>query len=165
MASARAHCYSFDMATTRIEPFGQLEDGRAVQAVTLANSRGDEATVLTLGATLQALWVPDARGERADVVLGHDEPADYLKHRHYFGAAIGRHANRIAQGRFILDGQHYQLERNDGNNHLHGGGETAFHRQLWQIEQAADGEVVMSLRSAADAGGYPGNLAVTARHA
>ena len=114
------------MATTTLRPFGTLDDGSAVDAVTLTSPGGIEATVLTLGATLQALWVPDARGDRADVVLGHDEPAAYLGHRHYFGASVGRHANRIAQGRFQLEGRQHQLERNDDDNHLHGGGATAF---------------------------------------
>ncbi len=153
------------MATTSIHAFGQLPDGRPVQAVTLANGRGHEATILTLGATLQALWIPDARGDRVDVVLGHDTPAEYLAHRHYFGCTVGRHANRIAQGRFRLGGQHYDLERNDGDNHLHGGGATAFHRQLWRIEEARNGEVLMALQSEGGAGGYPGRLDVWARHA
>lgn len=153
------------MITTTIRPFGTLESGEAVHAITLLDSRGHEATVLTLGATLQALWVPDARGNRADVVLGHDEPAAYLEGRHYFGATVGRHANRIAQGRFRLDGRHYQVERNDGNNHLHGGGATAFHRRLWQIEDAGNGSVRLALRSEAGEGGYPGRLDVTARYA
>lgn len=152
------------MATTSVHASGRLADGRAVQAVTLANNRGHEATILTLGATLQALWIPDARGNRVDIVLGHDTPGEYLAHRHYFGCTVGRHANRIAQGRFHLDGQHFELERNDGDHHLHGGGAAAFHRQLWRIEEARDGEVLMALRSAAGAGGYPGRLDVTARH-
>src|SRR5688500_5702234 len=122
------------MTTTTIRSFGTLESGEEVQAITLVDSCGHEATVLTLGATLQALWVPDARGSRTDVVLGHDEPAAYLTHRHYFGATVGRHANRIAQGRFRLEGRQHQVERNDSNNHLHGGGATAFHRRLWQIQ-------------------------------
>lgn len=153
------------MATTRIHAFGKLDDGREVLAITLANARGHEATVLTLGATLQALWVPDRHGGRTDIVLGHDEPAAYLSHRHYFGATVGRHANRIAQGRFRLEGRQYQLEQNDGDNHLHGGGAAAFHRRLWQIEEAADGALDLALRSDADEGGYPGRVDITARYA
>lgn len=152
------------MITTTTRHFGDLE-GQPVQAVTLANSAGFEATVLTLGATLQALWVPDARGDRADVVLGHDAPGDYLAHRHYFGASVGRHANRIAQGRFRLEDRQHQLERNDSGHHLHGGGAAAFHRQLWRITEATAGTVVLALRSVDGDGGYPGNLDVTARYA
>lgn len=153
------------MADTRIRSFGSLDDGTQIEAVTLRNSLGHEATVLTLGATLQSLWLPDSRGERADVVLGHDEPAAYLAHRHYFGCSVGRHANRIAEGRFQLGDRHYQLERNDGNNHLHGGGETALHRQLWRVAEAQDGSVALALCSEDGAGGYPGRLEVTARYA
>lgn len=153
------------MTETTIRTFGSLEDGAEVEAVTLRDSRGHEATILTLGATLQSLWLPDSRGERADVVLGHDEPAAYLSHRNYFGSSVGRYANRIAQGRFQLEGRHHQLERNDGNNHLHGGSETAFHRRLWKMESARDGVVELSLRSEAGEGGYPGRLDVTASYA
>jgi aldose 1-epimerase len=150
------------MATTTIHPFGRLKDGREVEAATLSNTRGFSATILALGTTLQALKVPDARGNHTDVVLGHDEADAYLSHRHYFGCTVGRHANRIARGRFSLAGRQYQLECNDGANHLHGGEAAAFHRQLWRIEEAGNGSVAMALRSAAGAGGYPGTLDVTA---
>jgi aldose 1-epimerase len=153
------------MTNPVIRPFGTLESGEEVQAITLVDSRGHEAIVLTLGATLQALWTPDARGNRTDIVLGHDDPAAYLKHSHYFGASVGRHANRIAQGRFRLEGRQYQVERNNGNNHLHGGGATAFHRRLWQIQDASNDSVTLALRSDAGDGGYPGRLDVTARYA
>ena len=147
-----------------IRPFGRLQDGRAVEAITLANGRGHEATILTLGATLQALRVPDARGSRIDIVLGHDEPAAYLSHRHYFGCTVGRHANRIARGRFVLDDAPWQLECNDGLHHLHGGGDAAFHRQLWQVLEASSGLVLLGLRSEAGDGGYPGRVDVRARY-
>jgi aldose 1-epimerase len=150
------------MATTTIRPFGRLEDGREVDALTLASSRGIEATLLTLGATVQSLLVPDAHGDRADVVLGFDRAADYLSNGHYFGCTVGRHANRIARGRFSLDGRQYQLECNDGENHLHGGITAAFHRQLWRIERAASGQAVLALCSEDGAGGYPGQVEVTA---
>lgn len=153
------------MAETTIRSFGELDDGTDVEAVTLRDSRGHEATILTLGATLQALWLPDSRGDRADVVLGHDEPGAYLSHNHYFGSSVGRFANRIAQGRFQLQGRHHQLERNNGNNHLHGGGPMAFHRRLWKIVAADGGAVDLALRSEDGEGGYPGRLDVTARYA
>lgn len=152
------------MAETTIRPFGSLGDGTGVEAITLRDARGHEATILTLGATLQSLWMPDSKGDRADVVLGHDEPAAYLGHKNYFGCTVGRFANRIAQGRFQLAGRHHQLERNDGNNHLHGGGETAFHRRLWKIVAASDGAVELALRSEDGEGGYPGRLDATARY-
>jgi aldose 1-epimerase len=148
-----------------IRPFGNSRDAPQILAVTLTNALGYEATVLTLGATLQALWVPDERGNRSDVVLGHDHPAAYLADRHYFGASVGRHANRIAHGRFKLEGREHQLECNDGENHLHGGGKAAFHRRVWKIEDASMGAVILSLRGEAGEGGYPGQVDVTARYA
>lgn len=150
------------MIPPAIRSFGRLRDGTEVEAITLASPQGIEATVLTLGATLQSLWVPDARGDRADVVLGHDEPAAYLSHRHYFGCTVGRHANRIAHGRFSLDGRGYQLETNDGAHHLHGGESGAFHRRIWRIEQTGDASVTLGLRSEDGDGGYPGRLDVQA---
>jgi len=150
------------MATSTVEPWGTLPDGSTVEAVILRDGSGLSASILTLGATLHSLWVPDARGDRADVVLGHDHPEDYLASRHYFGGTIGRSANRIAHGRFMIGDAVYQLECNDGPHHLHGGGNSAFHRRLWRIDAVDAAQVVMTLRSEDGEGGYPGNVAITA---
>src|SRR3954468_11070272 len=108
-------------ATATRGGFGQLADGAKVEAVTLANSAGMSAKIMTLGATLQSLIVPDKAGHKDDVVLGYDTAQEYRSRPDYFGASVGRYANRIAKGKFSLDGQTYTLVSNDGPNHLHGG--------------------------------------------
>lgn len=140
--------------------FGTLDDGRAVEAVVLRNGNGVEAHVIALGATLQSLFAPDRKGARADIVLGYDTPQEYLDKGSYLGVSVGRYANRIANGRFTLDGETYQLETNDGPNHLHGGVE-GFDRKIWTIEAAESGDearVVLSYVSPDGEGGYPGEL-------
>ena len=118
--------------------FGTLPDGRAVERIVLCGVSGFEAQIITYGATLQALWVPDARGDRDDVVLGHDDLAGYLGARRFFGAAVGRYANRIANARFALEGEVVQLIANDGAHALRGGLD-GFDRRLWQIAEINDG--------------------------
>ena len=103
------------------EPFGALPDGREVRRYTLVNSRGLTARVINLGGILTELHVPDRTGQLADVVLGFDRLAPYVADHPHFGAITGRVANRIAHGRFTLDGRDYQLARNNGPHHLHGG--------------------------------------------
>lgn len=156
-----ASCATPAMAgTAEREVFGTLDDGRLVEAIVLTNEAGISVRVITLGAAIQALLAPDSEGNPADIVLGYDTPQDYLDKGQYFGASVGRYANRIAGGRFELDGQAYQLETNDGANHLHGG-EDGFDRRVWEIEEVADGEtarVTLSLDSPDGDGGYPGNL-------
>src|SRR5215468_4967752 len=95
---------SLDPARTRVgcETFGHLPDGAPVEKVTLRGAGGFEVAIITFGAAVQALHVPDREGRCADIVLGHDELAPYLAHRRFFGATIARYANRIAGGRFEL---------------------------------------------------------------
>src|SRR3954454_13960613 len=100
---------SADAATARREPFGALPDGTPVEAVTLTAANGVSARIMTLGATLQALSGPDRAGRVPDVTLGYDDAASYIAHPNYWGQTIGRYANRIAGGRFTLDGKTYQL--------------------------------------------------------
>src|SRR5687768_11281718 len=101
--------------------FGQTEDGRKVDLYTLTNKNGVVAKVMTFGAILTELHVPDKSGKKADVVLGFSTLDKYLKGHPFFGATTGRFANRIAKGRFTLDGKEYKLAANNGPNHLHGG--------------------------------------------
>src|SRR5690606_537546 len=104
--------------------FGKLPDGTPIEKYTLQNSNGVQATVITYGGILQSLVVPDKNGKGEDIVLGFDDVDGYLKNGNvYFGATIGRFGNRIAEGRFELDGNTYQLPQNDGSNALHGGPE------------------------------------------
>lgn len=144
------------------ETFGELPNGVAVERVTLRGANGFEARVITYGAALQALIVPDANGVCDDVVLGHDDLLGYLRVRNYFGATVGRYANRISQGRFVLDGETIRLNANDSAHALHGGPE-GFDRRLWQIIAVDDGEqpaVTLLYVSPDGEENYPGRLDV-----
>lgn len=137
---------------------GAVKDGTPVEAITLSNARGVSARILTYGATLQSLIAPDAKGKKADVVLGLDDVAAYEAKQNFFGATIGRFANRIAHGRFSLDGQSFQLPLNNGANTLHGGGQ-GFDRVVWSVKSVASGpvaSVVLTFASPDGASGYPG---------
>jgi aldose 1-epimerase len=138
-------------------------DGQEVAAITLTGQTGVTAKVLTWGARLAELWVPDRDGVFADIVLGHDSAADWQATPAYFGATCGRFANRIAGGRFTLEGQAVQLDCNEGANHLHGG-RGGFDRKHWTV--AAQGADHVSLTASSPAGemGYPGTLHMTCRY-
>jgi aldose 1-epimerase len=142
---------------------GQLKDGTSVDAITLSNSHGIKARILAYGATLQSLVAPDRNGKPADVILGYDDLSSYVDHPNFFGVTVGRYANRIAGGRFMLDGKSYQLPLNDKTNSLHGGG-NGFDKALWKIVSVKSGpvaSVVLAHRSADGDSGYPGNLDAT----
>ena len=144
------------------ERAGQLADGSVVEAVTLTNAHGVSARVITYGATLQSLVVPGRGGEAADIVLGHDDVADYESFPSYLGVTVGRFANRIGGARFTLDGREYVLPANDGANSLHGGG-AGFDKVNWRIVSVESGpvaRVVMAMQSADGDAGYPGTLDV-----
>jgi aldose 1-epimerase len=140
----------------------QLASGVDVVECRLANNVGTEATILTLGATLRTMVVADARGQCDDLVLGYDTVEEYLRGSDYFGATVGRYANRIANGRFSVGGKSYQLAVNNGRNAEHGGAE-GFDRRIWTIEGTgvANGAALsLSLVSPDGDQGYPGELAV-----
>lgn len=119
-----------------------------------------ELTFLNYGGIIQRLRVPDKNGKMDDVVLGFDEPEDYTKDHPYFGALIGRYANRIAKGRFQLEGKHYELAINNGPNSLHGG-LIGFDRVLWEVKENPDHfSYTLFHRSPHGHEGYPGNLDV-----
>lgn len=141
-----------------IRPFGTTADGEAVHQITL-RSGNLICEVLTYGATLRSLLVPDSRGNPVDVVLGYDTLHAYETCDGYLGATVGRFANRIADSRFCLNGRTYQLRPNDGPNHLHGGVHGFSHR-VWSIEWATAHSVCLSLTSPDGDEGYPGNLQV-----
>src|SRR6266550_97123 len=141
-------------------PSSRIEDGAASEMVKLRGDNGFEARIITYGAALQAIFTPDRAGHLADVVLGRDDLEGYVAVRSFLGATIGRYANRIANGAFELDGNHYRLATNDGNNALHGG-LAGFDRKSWTI--TAIGEkpapfVTLSYVSADGEEGYPGQL-------
>jgi aldose 1-epimerase len=155
---------SAQAATARRGTFGKLADGRAVASVTLANARGVSATVLAYGATLQSVVMPDRTGKKADVALGYDNLADYVGNPQYFGMAVGRFANRLAAGRFRLDGQTYQTPVNNGKNALHGG-TVGFDKVLWEVVSARSGPTAsVTLRYVSPDGdqGYPGTMTIDA---
>ncbi len=150
---------STTVLTTR--PWGIAPDGTAVQSFTLANEVL-AVEVLSYGARVTSLLAPDRDGERADVVLGFAALAPYVEDTAFLGCTVGRYANRIAQGRFRLDGETYQLDRNDGPHTLHGGADGLWHRN-WAAESLPDG-VAFHVTSPAGEGGFPGTLSVVARY-
>ncbi|HEX5869876.1 MAG TPA: aldose epimerase family protein [Longimicrobium sp.] len=143
--------------------FGHLPDGTPVERFALRTASGMEMEVSAYGGAILCLRAPDRDGRPGDVVLGFDRLEDYVADRAYFGALIGRYANRIRNGRFRLDGREHVLPVNDGANHLHGG-PGGFHKVLWRVEPLReDGTVGVRLdyRSPDGEQGYPGNLDVT----
>lgn len=140
--------------------FGKLKDGSDVQAVTLKADNGVSATILSFGATLWKMMAPDRDGKFADILLGYDDLASYENKPNYWGATIGRYANRIAGGTFTLDGKTYHLPLNDHGQSLHGGGK-GFDVQNWKVEQVKSGPVataVFTLTSPDGDSGYPGTV-------
>ncbi|CAM4004540.1 aldose epimerase family protein [Roseateles saccharophilus] len=152
-----------------VRDYGHLPDGRPVHEYTLANGLGLRLTAITLGGIVTGLWVPDAHGQAANVVLGFDNLDDYVHRNPSFGIIVGRYGNRIAGASFELDGETHALSRNDGPNCLHGGVEGFGHR-LWQAEPDAPraGEAVaLLLHDTSPHGdqGFPGELRVSVRYA
>jgi aldose 1-epimerase len=149
------------VAVTR-QPFGTLPDGTPVEIFTLTNASGVEVRAMTYGAIIVSLRTPDRSGRLGDIVLGFDTLQGYAKNDPHFGGVVGRYANRIANGRFTLDGHTYQLATNDGSNHLHGGAK-GFDRVAWRgepIESPQGVGVVLSRTSPDGEESYPGSLAV-----
>ncbi|HCA85306.1 MAG TPA: galactose-1-epimerase [Streptomyces sp.] len=143
------------------ERFGRLPDGTPVDRWTLENG-GIRLRVLSYGGIVQSLEVPDRHGRRANVSLGFADLAGYLEHSPYFGALIGRYGNRIAEGRFTLDGHTYRLPVNDGPNSLHGG-DKGFDKRVWDVAPwSRGGAVGLALTRVSPDGemGYPGTLKV-----
>ncbi|MBL0177005.1 MAG: galactose mutarotase [Ignavibacteria bacterium] len=144
------------------DSFGTLPDGREVFVFTLRNERGMEVRLTNYGATIVSILAPDREGRLADVVLGYDSLRQYLDGKHYFGCTVGRYANRIAGGRFMLDGNEVRLATNDGPNHLHGGVK-GFDKVLWEAEERILPEgpaVLLHYVSTDGEEGYPGTLDV-----
>ncbi|MEO1997618.1 MAG: aldose epimerase family protein [Planctomycetaceae bacterium] len=147
------------------QPFGKTADGQAVEVYTLKNENGMTVKLMTLGATITELHVPDRDGKFADVVLGFDAPSGYQSDENqYFGCTTGRVCNRIAKGKFSLDGKPYTLAINNEPNHLHGGTERSLDKVLWKAKefQNKTGRGVRFTYTSPDGEeGYPGKLKVT----
>jgi len=143
------------------ESYGKTPDKQTVVLYTLTNPNGLKARVTNYGATLVSLETPDRDGNFADIILGFDTLDGYLTEHPYFGASIGRYANRIGKGRFMLDGVEYKLATNNGPNHLHGGVK-GFDKVVWKVEnvKAKDDTAMVKLSYLSKDGqeGYPGNL-------
>lgn len=146
--------------------FGALADGTPIEAVDLTSRTGIRVRIITLGARMQSLYTPDRAGRLGDIILGFPTPQQYFADGNYFGATVGRFANRIAKGRFTLDGHAHQLSINDHGNSLHGG-TRGFDKQVWKIDAVHSGRsasVAMSYVSPDGEEGYPGTLHVTATY-
>src|SRR6185312_10896093 len=165
-SSAVAAMSDAGAAQARRTAFGALADGTRIEAVDLTSQAGIRARIITLGARIQSLYTPDRSGKPTDIVLGFDSPQQYFDDGNYFGATVGRFANRIGKGRFTLDGHTYQVAINDHGNSLHGG-TRGFDKRVWKIESIHSGRsasVVMSYLSPDGEEGYPGTLRVTATY-
>jgi len=142
--------------------FGKTADGKPVDLYTLTNSNGLEVRAMTYGGIIVSMRVPDRKGKLADVVLGHDDFDGYLVNPPYFGAIVGRYANRIANGTFTLDGVKYTLPKNDGQNTLHGG-LIGFNKVIWDAKEFKNEKgvgVAFNYLSKDGEEGFPGNLKV-----
>ena len=151
----------------RREAFGAIGTGEAVDVITIDTARGAVARVATYGGILLSLHVPDREGRLDDVVLGYDDVGSYVRDSPYFGAIVGRYGNRIARGRFTLDGTTYDLARNNGPNHLHGG-RRGFDKAVWTcapFTRTGASGVVLTHTSPHGDEGYPGALDVEVTYA
>ncbi|MCH5264912.1 MAG: galactose mutarotase [Lachnospiraceae bacterium] len=138
--------------------FGTTKDGAEVTQYTITNKQGVSVSALDYGAVIVSLMTPDKNGKLSDIVLGFDDVAGYEVNGCFFGAFIGRHGNRIGQARFTLNGVTYQLEKNDGENNLHGG-TPGYHQVMYQAS-TTDNSVTFSRLSPDMEQGYPGNLEI-----
>jgi aldose 1-epimerase len=147
-------------------PFGTTKEGTPVNLYTLRNAKGMKVAITNYGGIVVSIEVPDRSGKPGDVVLGFDSLDGYLGKHPYFGAIVGRYANRIAKARFTLDGKEYKLAANDGENALHGG-LRGFDKVVWQANEFAEmgrRGIVLTYLSRDGEEGYPGNLSVTVRY-
>jgi len=152
--------------TIKTEEFGKTAKGETINLYTIKNANGVELKVSEFGATLVSLKVPDREGNFEDVILGYDNLEGYINDATFQGVIAGRYANRIAKGKFTLNGQEYTLATNDGENHLHGGVE-GFGKKVWKGEELKTDEgagVKLTYLSKDGEEGYPGNLENTVEY-
>jgi aldose 1-epimerase len=140
--------------------FGKTPEGSTVSLYTIQNKNGIKAEIINYGGIVVSLYMPDKNGKLDDIVLGFDDFDSYLSKNPFFGAITGRHANRIEDACFELNGKKYTLLKNDGKNHLHGGAK-GFDKVLWEVVEHNDSLIKLFYRSADGEEGYPGNLDVT----
>jgi aldose 1-epimerase len=156
-------CAGIAEAKTQVtkKPFGQTADGTAVEIYTLKNDNL-EVRIMTYGGIVVSLKSPDRKGTQADVVLGHDSLEGYIPNPPFFGALVGRYANRIAHGSFQHDGKTYSIPKNDGDNALHGG-PRGFDKAVWQVKAIANGIELTHVSPDGDQG-FPGTLTAVVRY-
>lgn len=152
------------MATIKTQPFGKTPDGKEVLEYTLANKNGITMSVINYGGIITRLVTPDRNGTMEDIVLGYDSLEGYLRETPYFGAIVGRYGNRIANGKFVLDGKTYSLAQNNNGQHLHGG-LIGFDKVFWNIEPIGSAKIKLTYVSKDMEEGYPGNLTVEVTYA
>ena len=157
-------CKNKEMSGMKIEKqdFGKTKDGISVDLYSLTNANGMKVSITNYGGIITSIIVPDKDGNMGDVVLGFDNLDDYMKKSPYFGCIVGRYGNRIAKGKFTLNGKTYTLAVNNGPNHLHGG-IVGFDKVVWDAEEVRGGDYVglkLSYLSKDGEEGYPGNLSV-----
>jgi aldose 1-epimerase len=140
--------------------FGKTREGTPVRIYTLTNASGVEAAITNYGGRIVSLKVPDRNGAMGDVVAGFTTLDGYLNTNPYFGALVGRYANRIGHGQFKLNGVDYTLAKNNGDNALHGGAQ-ANRKVVWTAQEMPDGEAGTHVFEQGRRGGYPGNCKVT----
>ena len=148
------------------ENFGTTPDGKAVDIYTLVNANGCEIAITNYGGIIVSLKVPDKNGQLGDVVLGYKTLNQYIENNPFFGALIGRYGNRIAKGKFVLNGTTYTLATNNGENHLHGG-DVGFDKVVWNAKEIHEADAVgleMTYLSKDGEEGYPGNLSITVKY-
>lgn len=143
------------------EFFGTAKDGREVYVFSLENANGMKANVLNFGAILKNLYVPDNKGNVADVVLGFDDLEGYYKNYSFFGTTIGPSANRIGNAKFQINGKTYQIDVNDGPNNLHSHLELGYHKRVWDVTEINDNSVTFSLEAPDGDMGFPGNKKIS----
>jgi aldose 1-epimerase len=140
-----------------------IADGKPVYLFTLSNEKGITVKITNYGGIITSILVPDKNGKFGDIVLGYNTLEEYIKNSPYFGAIVGRYANRIAKGQFTLDGKKYTLAKNNGNNTLHGGIK-GFDKVVWEAKEYQDSSkvaLILNYLSKDGEEGYPGNLSVT----
>ncbi len=135
------------------------QDGKEIALFLLTNKKGNEVWITNYGARVVAIRVPDTEGTLTDVLLGFDTIDQYFKDTTYQGAAVGRFANRIANGQFSIDGQTYHVSKNIGDHILHGGF-TGFHNQVWEVKEVSQSTIELHLFSPDMQEGFPGNLSI-----
>lgn len=146
------------------DEFTYVHKSKMIELFTLKNDNGMVCQITNFGARVVSIYTPDKNGKMGDVVVGYGTGKDFVgKKENYFGSTIGRYGNRIGNAAFIVDGVKYELEKNDGYNHLHGGG-NGFHRQVWEVENVNPSSITFSYVSPDMESGYPGTVDLKVRY-